>query len=372
MKKYSDIVQIVVFMVIITGFMIAMFVMKDKKFSEQENRVLNQAPKFTVKDLKSGKLTEEFEVYLTDQFPARDTWIGVKSYSEKVSGKTENNAVFFCKDDTIIKRFDEPDRELEEKNIEAVNAFIEHTELPVYFSLIPGAVSIWNEKLPANAQNYDQKALIDEIYSKVNCIAIDNYSVLQEHSKEYIYYRTDHHWTTRGAYYGYTAIAKAFGIEAKPLEQYSSEKVSDTFYGTVYSSSGVRWIEPDIIEKYISEEGKLVQNYVGDTPGEGVFYDYEKLEVKDKYAFFFGGNAPLIKITSESDSGKKLLVIRDSYSDSEIPFLTENFSEIYMMDLRYYKFGVQYFLEKYDVDAVLINYSVANFVEDKNIVMIGK
>ncbi len=372
MKKYQDLIQIILFMGIITGFMAAMFVLKDKTFSEQENRVLNQTPKVTVKGITSGKWMEQFEACLTDQFPGRDTWVGIKSYSERLSGKTENNAVFFCQDDTLIKRFDEPDSELVEKNIMAVNQLVENTDLPVYFSLIPGAVSIWDEKLPKYAQNYDQRALIDEIYSKVNCKTVDTYSRLRQHKNEYIFYRTDHHWTTRGAYYGSTAIAEAFGMEVEPLDSYSSEVVSDSFYGTVYSSSGVRWVKPDVIEKFIPKEGKTVQKFVGDTPADGEFYDYEKLKVKDKYAFFFGGNTPLIKITSDTDRDKKLLVIRDSYSDSEIPFLTEYFSEIYMMDLRYYKFGVKYFLEKYDVDAVLVNYSVSNFVEDKNIVMAGK
>lgn len=371
MRKQTDIMQIIFFLIILVGFMIAAFVIPDKTFSEQENRVLAKAPKYSTESLKSGKLMKEIEEYLTDQFPLRDNWISIKSRVERLSGKTENNNVFLGKEDTLIKRFEVADESLVEKNINAVNKLVESTDIPVYFSLIPGAVSIWEEKLPDNAQNDDQKEIIDVLYSNVNCKTIDNYSVLRKHKEEAVFYRTDHHWTSLGAYYGYVAVADVLGLEVKGIEEYNKEVVSEDFYGTVYSSSGVRWVEPDTIVKYVSEDGKRVEVIAGNSSKEGMFYDYDKLKVKDKYAFFFGGNAALLKISSDAGNGKSLLVIRDSYSDSEIPFLTEHFEEIYMMDLRYYKFGVQYFLEQTGVDAILINYSLDNFCEDGNVIMIG-
>lgn len=355
----------------IIGFMVFMFVMPDKDFSEQENRVLSAAPTVTVEGLKTAEFMKELESYLTDQFPLRDNWISMKSYSERIIGKTENNGAFFCKDDTLIGKFNKPDASLIDANVDAINAFVDSTDVPVYFSLIPGAVSVWEEKLPANAQNYDQKKFIEEIYSKIDCDTVDNYTVLDEHDEEYIYYRTDHHWTSLGAYYGYTAVADALGFEPKDISGYEKKTVSKEFFGTIYSSSGVRWVEPDVMDIYVSDENKKVENYVGKNATEGIFYNYDKLEIKDKYTFFFGGNAPLVKVTSDCDNGKKLLVIRDSYSDCEVPFLSEHYSEIYMMDLRYYKFGVKSFLEENDIDEVIINYSVANFSEDKNIVLLG-
>lgn len=371
MKKVSDKIQIIIFMAMTIGFMIFMFVVPDKDFSEQENRVLSGAPSVSVEGLKTAQFMKDLESYLTDQFPMRDSWISMKSYAERIIGKTENNGTFFCKDDTLISKFNEPDKELLDTNIEAVNAFADSIDVPVYFSLIPGAVSVWKEKLPANAQNCDQKELIKNIYSRVNSDTVDNYKVLDAHDDEYIYYRTDHHWTSLGAYYGYTAVANALGLDVKDISEYTKETVSKDFYGTIYSSSGVRWVKPDEMDIYVSSDNKKVENVVGENYTEGVFYNYEKLEIKDKYTFFFGGNAPLIKITSECDNGKKLLVIRDSYSDCEIPFLTEHYSEIYMMDLRYYKFGVKSFVENNNIDEILINYSMANFSEDKNIVLLG-
>ncbi|MBE5926174.1 MAG: hypothetical protein E7270_04345 [Lachnospiraceae bacterium] len=370
MKKISDLIQIVIFSAMIVGFMIVMFVLPDKDFSEQENRVLSGAPEITFEGFKSAQLMRDIESYMTDQFPLRDSWISMKSYSEKIIGKTENNGAFFCKEDTLISKFNAPDKELLDTNINAINSFVKSTDVPVYFSLIPGAVSVWEEKLPKNAQNYNQKALIEELYSKVECDSVDNYEVLDAHDDEYIYYRTDHHWTTLGAYYGYTAVADALGFEPVDIKEYKKTTVSDEFYGTIYSSSGVRWVEPDEIDMYVPAENKKAEKIVGENSIEREFYNYAMLEEKDKYTFFLsekGGITPLLKLTSDCDNGKKLLIIRDSYSDCQVPFLTEHYSEIYLMDLRLYKLGVNNFIENNDIDAVLINYSVANFSEDENI-----
>ena len=376
MKKISEICQIVIFMLMITGGMILQFAMPDKHFSENENRILESRPSCSMKKVKDGKWMKEWDKYLTDQFPYRDNWIGLKAYCEIMSGKTENNGVYFCKGDTLIKRFEKTDEKLLADNIKAVNELSEKLEIPIWFSLIPGSVSIWKERLPDYAWNEDQEKMIQDIYTQIDCSTVDNYAQLYAHKDEQIYYRTDHHWTTLGGYYGYIAVMKAMGKDSVEFSNYQPETVSNRFYGTVYSASGVRWIKPDRIEKYVSDKGKMVEKIVGETVMESVFYDYEKLAVKDKYAFFFGGNAPLLRITGdrseeEECKGGSLLVIRDSYSDCEIPFFTDNFEEIWMMDLRYYKFGISYFLSQHPVDAILINYSLVNFIEDKNIAMLA-
>ena len=372
MKKASSIIQIAVFSVFIVIFSVLSFVLPDRDFSEQENRYLEKQPKFSLSALFSGKFISDFESYTTDQFPLRDGWISLKSRFERSLGKTENNNVFFCSDDTLITRFDEPDAELVQKNIDAVNALTEATDADVYLSLIPGAVSIWSDRLPANAQNCDQRALIESIYARTSADTVDNFPELSGHSDEYIFYRTDHHWTTLGAYYGYCAAAKAMGISAAPLSDFSPERVSDSFYGTVYSSSGVRWVAPDSIDVYVPADGVTVENYSDGKAAEGTVYDYSKLEVKDKYSFFFGGNTPLLKISTGAEGKPKLLVIRDSYSDCELPFFFGDFSEIHVMDLRYYKLKVSDYISENDIDSVLINYSVANFTSDSNVFLLGR
>ena len=371
MKKISDIIQIFIFMVVIIGFGIATLMLPDKEFSEQENRVLSKSPALSLDEVKTAEYMKNIETYLTDQFPMRDRWISIKSYAEKSIGKTENNGTFLCKDGVLINKFDEPDKSLIDTNISAVNKLIANTNIPVYFSLIPGAVSVCEEKLPPYAQNYSQKELIKNIYSKINCNTIDNYKYLDEHDEEYIYYRTDHHWTSLGAYYGYLAIANELRLDAKKITKYKKTNVSNDFYGTIYSSSGVRWINPDSIDIYVPSNGKKVESIVGQNAIEGVFYNYDKLDIKDKYSFFFGGNAALLKVTSDCKNDRKLLVIRDSYSDCEMPFLTEHYSVIYMMDLRYYRFGVKNFINNNEIDEILINYSISNFSTDRSLMLLG-
>lgn len=371
MKKRSSLFQTVIFTAFIAVLAVLCLVSPSKDFSEQENRYLDQAPKFTFEKLFSGEFIEDFESYVTDQFVFRDTWISMKSRFERFLGKTENNGVYFCEDDALISRFDTPDAGLLADNIGAVNALAANTDAEVYLSLIPGAVSIWADKLPANAVNCDQQALIEDIYSQVNVTTVDNYSSLSAHSDEYIYYRTDHHWTSLGAYYGYTALAEALGIEAKPLSSFSPETVSEEFYGTVYSTSGVRWVEPDSIEIFVPAEGVSVTNYPNGKPVEGTVYDMSKLEVKDKYSMFFGGNTPMLEIDTGSEGKPRLLVLRDSYSDSQLPFLFDDFSHITVLDLRFYKLSIAEFIEANDIDTVLVNYSVDNFTSDSTVFRMG-
>ena len=371
MKKNANIIQIVIFCAFIAILAVLCLVTPSKEFSEQENRYLDQRPKFSFEDLFSGEFIEDFEGYVTDQFVFRDSWISMKSRFERLLGKTENNGVFFCEDGALISRFDKPDESLLASNINAVNKLASSTDADVYLSIIPGAVSIWADKLPENAVNYDQKALIDDIYSRVNVKTVDNYSALSAHSEEYIYYRTDHHWTSLGAYYGYTALAEAMGFEAKAIDSFSPETVSEEFYGTVYSSSGVRWVEPDSIEIFVPAENVKVTNYPNGKPVEGMVYDKSKLEVKDKYSMFFGGNTPMLEIDTGAEGKPRLLVLRDSYSDSELPFLFDEFSHITVLDLRYYKMSIVEFIETNEIDTVLINYSASNFTSDNTVFRLG-
>lgn len=374
MKKIAEKVQIAVFLVFIGMFFILNLITPDREFSSQENRYLKKAPKFSLSALADGSFTSGFESYITDQFIWRDGWITLKTAAEFAMGKTENNNVFFCSGDILIERFDRPDPALVRSNAEAVSRLAEGSGIPVYLALIPGAVEIWRDKLPANADNYSQKLLIDDIYSTTECKTADIYSALYSHRDEYIYYRTDHHWTTLGAYYGYTALAEAMGFSPEPLESFEPVCVSDEFYGTVYSSSGIRWVRPDSIQIYVPDTDVQVTGYEGGKEKTGVLYDYSALDKKDKYAFFLGGNTSLLKIKSgHSDKdAPRLLILRDSYTDCQLPFLLRHFSEIHLIDLRYYKFSIAEYIENNHIDIVLINYSVSNFSSDTNIFLASR
>ena len=342
----------------------------DKDRSENENRMLAKAPGFSLRALFSGSFTGDFEEYINDQFPFRDRWLDLKSRAERFCGKTENNGVFFGREDTLISRFKAPAETALEGGIRAVNALGENTGLPVCLALIPSAAEIWSDRLPANADTADQAALIRRIYESVDVSTADILSALREHASEPVYYRTDHHWTTLGAYYGYSATAAALGLTPRGQDAFSPETVSDSFYGTVYSSSGVRWVEPDSIQVFVPAGDAELTRY--DTP-EGTVspvYDRSKLETKDKYSMFLGGNTSRLVIRT-AHGGGKLLVIRDSYADCELPFFFEHYSEIHVLDLRYYRQSVSAYASEGGFDAILVSYSLADFVSDTSVFLMG-
>ena len=335
------------FCVFIGGMFLGSLLLPDRESSELENRNLAQAPKLSWKTFTSGDFMEDAEDYVNDQIIGRDFWVALKAWSERISGKQENNGIYFAKEDTLISRVDTPSWEdipaqgdtLPQQGLqtraEYVNALVNNVDVPVYFGIIPSAAEIWSDRLPEGAPTADEKAIIDRLYGTVQTHTVDLYSALYQHREEALYYRTDHHWTSLGAYYGYTALMDAMGLEAVPLDESQKVTVSEDFYGTLFSSSGVRWLPPDHIDRYISDEGVTVTAYPNGTPEPGSLYVDSYLEVKDKYSSFLGGNKPLCVIQTEHTDAPKVLVIRDSYADSLAPFLTQNFSEIHLFDPRY-------------------------------------
>jgi hypothetical protein len=349
----------------------------DKTFSEVENRNLTQRPTLTAKALLSGDFMSDYESYVTDQFAGRDGWTAAKAYAEKAVGKQENNDVYFCADSTLITRFDAPDEKKLSSNLSYVSKFADKATVPVYFGLIPTQACIWADKLPEGAPNYDQALVLEEASQTAGVQFADLYTALMEHKDEDIFYRTDHHWTSLGAYYGYEALGSVLGYDPLPLSTYEKTTVSTEFYGTVFSSSGVRWVKPDTIDTYVPEEGITVVSHTYDAKGNPVeeprqLYDESYLTQKDKYSMFLGGQKSLGVVKTGNTDKPKLLLIRDSYSDSLVPFLTAHFSEIHLIDLRYYKLSAAQYIQDNDIDMALVLYSVPNFVSDSNLVWLGR
>ena len=383
MSKHYAIFLSALFCGFLAFFFAANLLTPDRDFSQDENRYLAQKPElsaddFTLRflgksgDFFTGRFMSDFETYLTDQFVGRDEWIAAKAMAERLAGKGENNGVYLCARETLIPRFDRPDADRVTGNLDYVNKLVENVNIPVYFSLIPGKVSVWADRLPAGAPNASEGDILAQAQAATQARWVDIASALEAHKGEEIYYRLDHHWTSLGAYYGYAALMEAMGLEAVPLSDYEKTTVSTDFKGTTYSSSGVRWMTPDTIDIYVPEEGITVTAWNGTQPEAGVLYDWSKLEVKDKYSFFLGGNKPLAVVKSGNTDAPKLLVIRDSYSDSLAPFLTANFSEIHLFDPRYNKTPVSQYVAENDIDQVLVLYSVSNFVSDGNLFILSR
>ncbi len=168
------------------------------------------------------------------------------------------------------------------------------------------------------------------------------------------------------------ALMQAMDLTPVPLTDYEKTTVSDDFNGTTFSTSGVRWMSPDVIDMYVPADGVEVTSWFGAEPQQGQLYNWSKLELKDKYPFFMGGNQSLAVLKTQHTDAPKLLIVRDSYADSLVPFLTPHFSEIHLFDPRYNKTPLSSYLEENGMDQVLVLYSVANFVSDTNLFVLGR
>ena len=402
-KRYATFIT-VLFCAFIGVFAVLHWALPDREFSQNENRFLQQLP--TPVFLREGKLFDppvrkgeasffngdfmsQFETYYTDQFPARDWFISVKAAAEVALGKPENNDVFYGGGGTLYAKVPCPEEGEADKRVGYVDKLADNLlamGVPVYFSLVPNKLNTigaaGNLKDPLVLRPFYQgeplalsvNYLGEDLWEKAaqtRANWVDLMPAFQEHIREPLFYRTDHHWTSLGAYYGYAELMNALGQTPVSLDQLTKATVTEDFYGTTWSSVGAGWIEPDHIDTYVPEEGVTVTVEKGRGPEPASLYNPEKLEAKDKYAYFLGGNQPLYVLKREGSAGPKVLVIRDSYSDSLAPFLTLNCSEVHLFDPRYNRSPIPAYVEQNSIDAVIVLYSMANFVTDNNLFIMG-
>lgn len=363
----------IIFFVVIAVVPLLILFLPKQDFSENENRALAEFPTVSWDNIASKKFMDGFENYVSDHFVLRDDWIASKTKMELLSGKKEVNGVFIL-NDRLIQKIEDYDRTLVTKNIDAINRFAESAGVPCAMMLVPTACDVQQNLLDPNVPVLNQKMLIDSIYNRLNekVSAVDVYSSLLTSRDEYIYYKTDHHWTSYGAYLGYSAASKALGYQNIPLNSFDIQHASHNFYGTLYSKVLYDATGPDTIDYYSYAKGSTVAAVVVDTGSKMEYrediYFREYLEQKDQYSSFLGNNQPVVRIYSSGAlEGKKLLVIKDSYANSLVPFLTQHYAEITMVDLRYLNVGLSEKVNLSDYDQVLFVYNTVNFVEDKNV-----
>ena len=371
MKKFNTLIT-AMFCLFVGGMLVVSTVLPDRSFSPLENRYLAKPPKFSLETITNGTFMENAEEYASDQIVGRDFWVALKAWSERLSGKQENNGVYFGKEDTLLNRVNTPSQEELDKRLGYVDALVGNVSVPVYLGLIPSSSAVWSDRLPTGAPTADELKLIEDFYFNTGAQTLDMAGALLEHKDEDIYYRTDHHWTSLGAFYGANALFEAMGLEPLNLSDYEKTTVTTEFYGTTFSTSGVRWVAPDSIDTYIPGDGVKVTSWFTGQPEEGSLYVDRYLTEKDKYSYFLGGNQSLCVIETEHTDAPKVLVIRDSYSDSLAPFLTERFSEIHLFDPRYNLTSVKDYVAQNDIDQVVVLYSFQNFTTDQNLFVLGR
>ncbi len=356
-------------------FFIVAFIVSDKKtFSENENRNLAKVPEFTWSNIKDGGFTSGIESYFADHFPMRDVFLSLMTEAERISGRKEINDVYLAKDGSLIEIFKDPKNT--DKQIEQFSKLAENiTDADCMLMLVPTAVEIYSDRLPENA-TYDhlQQKLINHIYESVpeSLKTIDATKMLRSGAEttpdKRLYYRTDHHWTTSGAYEGYRAFCEAAGIDAVPLSEYNSEVVSSNFRGTVFSKLNDPYFGNDEIISYDHPDWNLKVEYSDTEEITNTPYNSEYLTQKDQYSYFLNNIHPMVTITNANVDKGALAIVKDSYANSMIPFLLENYHTIYVFDTRYYKGGPSKFINEHaDISDVLILYNMNTIDNDTGI-----
>lgn len=367
-KSYNKLISLV--LIFMTLFLSVTLLFSNKKeFSVNENRYLESTPAFTLERLLSGKYISDLENYLTDHFPFRDTFMSIKTASLKLLGMNDVNEVYFADDDYLIQKYNKPNNN--DKIINTLNSFYKDLNyINMNLILAPTSISINKELLPKNAPTYSEKDTIDYIYDKINFDTINVYDELINHKEDYqMYYRLDHHWTTYAAYYAYVAYSKNNDINYYSLDKFDIEEVTDSFNGTLYSKTNDYTRKSDSIYKFTLPNTSYSVYYSDNDKTTTSLYEDKWLKEKDKYSYFLDNNHSLIEITNNSiNSSKELVVVKDSYANSLVPFLINHYKKVYVIDPRYYKKKISDFIkENKEIKDLLFVYNTNNIDNDLGI-----
>lgn len=360
------------FGIFILAVLIINFIVPDKGFSQKENRVLASRPAISVSQLTSGKFADGYETYVNDQFFLRDWWITLRAASQRILGNTKENGVFLGKNGYLMEDFTAPSQERLNRTVNAMEDFAtRHSELPQYALIAPNAVNILSDKLPALAAATDQNPYLDATASaleKAGVTFVDVRDTLSQHKEDNIYYHTDHHWTTQGAYFAYLQLAKVLGINSSSIS-YDKLPVSKSFQGTLSAKSGFRASKKEEMDVFLprDEVPSSVVNYVDEQKKTASFYDTSQLETRDKYAMFFGGNHSKVVITTPTEENRTLLVIKDSYANSLVPFLAPFYRKIVLVDPRYFYDDLEELMQVEEIQEVLYLYNANTFYADTSL-----
>ena len=349
-----------------------------KIFSDKENRYLQQFPKVNLENIMSGKFSSDIDTYVSDQFLGRDSWIGIKTLSQLAILKKDNGRVYFGKEDYLFDTSKGVDEKQFNSNINSINTFLNkmkeyNDKIGITTMLVPTKTEVLKDKLPLFAPVIDEKGLVEKIRDELgdNIKVIDLINPLKEHSDEYIYYRTDHHWTTNGAYYGYKEYMEQMGQGPLSKDQFSINKVSNNFYGTSYRKANFYSGDPDDIYTYIPNKAIDYNILYNNEIHSKDLYDENFLSKIDQYSYFLGGDKALIKIETSIKNGKTIAVIKDSFANSLIPFLAGHYKNIVVVDTRYYNASISDLMKEIDSDEILLLYNIQNFANEKSFLRYG-
>lgn len=361
-----------IFIFCIFAMGILTIILPKSDFSETEKRYLASFPQLSVKSLTSGDFASDFEKYLADHTPFRNIFVSINSYFQLIKGNNGSNGVYFGSDGWLIEKPFNSDNCFE-TNTDRILSFCKNSNLPCSIAVVPSKGYIYNDKLPKVALKYYDDIYFNKLSEKFgnDITVIDLLNPMSKTKDEkQLFYKTDHHWTSDGAFLAYNVICNSLGLTASPESSFDCE-ITEGFYGTSYSTSLYTLTKPDSVKVMRNKKtGGKAEVIINDGKPEtygNMFFD-EELKKSDKYVTFLNGNHSVVTIKTGNPGGK-LLLIKDSFAHCLAPFLAENFSEIIMVDLRYYHKRVSQLLEENDITQIMFVYGMENLAESSDIIL---
>ena len=360
----------VIFMVLLLGLAGKEALSHQRTYSPVEKRELQTRPEISITKVLDGRFQKKYESYLRDQFPGRDHWVSFQTDMELFMGKNEIHNVYIGKNHYLLEHYTEKEFDPQQisKNLQALEKFVGKTKqnADVHVMLVPTKSWVLREKLPAFAPHYKEQKFYDALQQKLEKedVLISVEPVLDAHKEEEIYYRTDHHWTTLGAWYAYEQYTKAVGGDLQRAQGKKKFRcISKDFYGTTYAKINYAR-QADKIEIYEPADKLRVVYNMGEKKTK-TLYDFSFLKTADQYSVFTGGNQAVLEITGGIKNGKTLLLIKDSFANSILPFLAEDYEKLVVVDLRQLNVSGDRLLEMFSPTDILILYNSAQFAQDK-------
>lgn len=369
----KDRITIILFLGFIFIIMAATMILPQRDFSPRENRYLNKKPEITLDTVINGRYEEEYKDYINDQFLFRDKFLKLSSEARLLTGMRDINGVYIGKDGYLLEKHDKSEFESAQaaenaKYLVEFAGMLEDINMNYQVVLVPAASEVLTDKLPSFARPYKQKMFIDDVYEKVGMEhTIDAFEILSRHAEEYIYYKTDHHYTTLGAYYIYEKWAADAGVRQNHANDFDVDRVTEAFYGTLDAKTHLAQGGDEIFLYSLKNQVQYEIRYNESDRVTTDLYDMEALKNRDKYSVFLGGNNAILEIRTECENDRKILVIKDSFAHSFIPFMINEFCQIDVIDLRYYNKSVRELINNKGYTDVLVLYSAPNFATDNHI-----
>lgn len=360
----------VIFMVLLLGLAGKEALSHQRTYSPVEKRELQTRPEISITKVLDGRFQKKYESYLRDQFPGRDHWVSFQTDMELFMGKNEIHNVYIGKNHYLLEHYTEKEFDPQQisKNLQALEKFVGKAKQnsDVHVMMVPTKSWVLREKLPAFAPHYKEQKFYDALQQKLEKedVLISVEPVLDAHKEEEIYYRTDHHWTTLGAWYAYEQYTKAVGGDLQRAQGKKKFRcISKDFYGTTYAKINYAR-QADKIEIYEPADKLRVVYNMGEKKTK-TLYDVSFLKTADQYSVFTGGNQAVLEITGGIKNGKTLLLIKDSFANSILPFLAEDYEKLVVVDLRQLNVSGDRLLEMFSPTDILILYNSAQFAQDK-------